>query len=314
MPIQNDAKSTLFRILKHIPKNRFGIWILQHLPSPPNGKIPDHYHSRWVRIPRSASHGAVRALVVAPKSIPAPLPLVVHFHGGGHILGDPESSSLAQITNLGAAHDAVFVIPDYRLATDAPFPAGFDDCYDTLVWASENAAELGARPGDVIIGGESAGGGLTLYIALRARDEGRVKIAFQFPIYPMADDRDASWTDIPAKDISWSPWLNRFSWSALLGKKRRGGPGVTGYEAPARADDFRGMPPTMTYIGTLDLFLNETRDIVARLRSAGVDVAYREFEDVYHGQEMIAPQSAAAPIIQAHYRDTFAAFVRKYWA
>lgn len=314
MPITQDAKSGGYRLLEMLPHNGIGVWIVHQLNKIASAKLPDGYVSEWVDIPRSSGKGKTRALVVGPKDRTEPLPLVVHYHGGGYVLGTPKGSSLGRVVNLIKAQDAVFVIPDYRLATQAPFPAGFDDCYDTLLWAAKNAASLGGRPDQIIIGGESAGGGITLAIALKARDEGRVNIAFQFPIYPMADDREKNWSPIAGEDLSWSVELNRYGWHKLLGASHSGGPDISPYAAPARAEDMAGLPPTMTYIGTLDLFLYETRDIVKRLQEAGVDVDYREFENVYHGQEGLAPDAASSLWINTHYRETFKAFVEKYRA
>ena len=314
MPISQDAKSGVLKILKALPQNGVGVWIAHQLNRLPNGKLPATYQSQWVKIPRSGGNGTIRTMVIGPADRSKPLPVVVHFHGGGHVLGTPQGSSLDRVVNLIQAQDAIFVIPDYQLATQAPFPAGFDDCYDALLWAVQNAASIGGRPDQIAIGGESAGGGLTLSIALRVRDEGKVNIAFQFPIYPMADDREENWTPIPEEDLSWPVELNRIGWNKLLGPGRRGSAGVSGYEAPARASNLSDLPPTFTFIGRLDLFLNETRTIVERLQQAGVHVDYREFENVYHGQETMAPKSANAHWINAHYRETFAKFVQQFRA
>lgn len=314
MPIAEDTRTGLFKFMKALPHNAFGVWIIRQLSKAPSAKLPDRYVSEWIEIPRPTNKGSIHTMVVAPKERDGPLPLVVHYHGGGHLFGTPQGSSLDRVVNFIAAQDAIFVIPDYTLASDAPFPAGFDDCYETLLWAAQNAERLGGRADQIIIGGESAGGGITLSVALKARDEGRVNIAFQFPIYPMCDDRSENWTKLPPGDVSWSRKLNVIGWDKLLGPGRRGAGNVTGYEAPARAKDLSGLPPTFSYIGTLDLFLDENREMFRRMKAAGVKVDYTEFEDVYHGQENFAPEHATSLRIKAHYRDTFKAFVEKYSA
>ena len=81
------------------------------------------------------------------------------------------------------------VAPDYRKSLEAPYPAGFNDCYDTLLWMKENAEQLGISTDSFMIAGHSAGGGLTTAVTLKARDTQDVKIAFHIPIYPMMDHR-----------------------------------------------------------------------------------------------------------------------------
>ena len=75
----------------------------------------------------------------------------------------------------------VVVAPDYRDLYRTL--AGFNDCYETLLWATNNAEQLGARCDRVMVAGHSAGGGLTAAVTLKARDSGTADIAFQMPIY-----------------------------------------------------------------------------------------------------------------------------------
>ena len=86
----------------------------------------------------------------------------------------------------------IIVAPDYRKAVKSPYPAAFNDCYDTLLWIRDNAASLGGRTDGFIVSGHSAGGGLAAAVSLKATDTGEVKIAFQMPLYPMIDDRQTA--------------------------------------------------------------------------------------------------------------------------
>ena len=87
-------------------------------------------------------------------------------------MGVPEGSS-ELIRRFIETRPCVVVAPDYRKAKSRPYPGGFQDCYDALIWTRDNAQTLGCTD-KFIIGGHSAGGGLTAAVALKARDSGDV--------------------------------------------------------------------------------------------------------------------------------------------
>ncbi|KAM3465645.1 hypothetical protein MY5147_009236 [Beauveria neobassiana] len=107
-----------------------------------------------------------------PAMPPTPgLPLVVHYHGGGYILGDLNTSS-PFCQAVVRDHGAVVIDVDYRLAPEHPFPTGKNDAWDALVWISKNYAVLGADPSlGFLVAGLSAGGNIAASMALVARDE-----------------------------------------------------------------------------------------------------------------------------------------------
>ncbi|MFI6779307.1 MULTISPECIES: alpha/beta hydrolase [Nocardia] len=82
---------------------------------------------------------------------------ILDVHGGAYTTGDLDTN---HVNNLGLARDlgVVVVAVDYRLAPEAPFPAGLDDCYAALCWMAAHTGELGVDPSRIAIRGESAGG------------------------------------------------------------------------------------------------------------------------------------------------------------
>ena len=119
-----------------------------------------------------------------------PLPVLLHFHGGGYVVGSPERKGAAhrmQAVELGCAIYSV----DYRLAPETPFPGGVEDGYAVLRWLTDHSAELKIDRHRVGVIGESAGGGLAASLALLVRDRGEFSIAFQHLLSPMLDDRTA---------------------------------------------------------------------------------------------------------------------------
>jgi len=124
----------------------------------------------------------VRIYNPAPNDI---LPVLLHFHGGGHMCGslelyDPISRKLA------LAAQAIVICVDYRLAPEHPYPAGLDDCqqllldYKTLLFDMKHSDEL-------FIAGDSAGGALCTSLVMNNQHNKSVKISKQILIYPSVD-------------------------------------------------------------------------------------------------------------------------------
>ena len=143
---------------------------------------------RRVRIPTES--GSISALILSPKNGAKKATGILWIHGGGYIAGMKEMVHMSRAVDLVKNYGAVVVSPGYRLAFRAPYPAAADDCYAALRYLKENASALGVRNDQIMVGGESAGGGLCAAICIRARDTGEVNVAFQMPLYPMLDDRD----------------------------------------------------------------------------------------------------------------------------
>jgi acetyl esterase/lipase len=227
-------------------------------------------------------------------------------------MGVPEGS--AELIKLFIqTRPCIVVAPDYRKAHQKPFPGGFQDCYDAMIWARDNADALGCSD-KIMIGGHSAGGGLTAAVALKARDTSDVEVAFQMPFYPMIDDTQP--TD-PQRDIDppvWDTALNAIGWGAYLRDVRGRGETPSAYAAPARAESFAGLPPTITYVGDKDPFYWETQAYVEDLRTAGIHVAHTVYEGCYHAFEYIGEGGAIGARARAFTFENFGLFYDRYVA
>ena len=262
-----------------------------------------------VNIASSLDDYSIRTRIYRPLNASGPLPCLVYFHGGGYIMGVPEGS--AELIKLFIQTRAcVVVAPDYRKAHQKPFPGGFQDCYDAMIWARNNADALGCSD-KIIIGGHSAGGGLTA-VALKARDTAHVDIAFQMPFYPMIDDTQPSDPRRAIDPPEWDTALNAMGWGAYLRDVRARDEVPSPYAAPARAASFAGLPPTITYVGDKDPFYWETLTYVAELRQAGVDVADTVYEGCYHAFEYIGEGGAIGAQARAFTFENFALFYDRY--
>ena len=135
----------------------------------------------------------IKILIFRPttaKKALAQTPGVLWIHGGGYATGMAEMAYFSRPLALVKKYGAVVVCVSYRLSIESPYPAALEDCHSALCWLKEHAAELGINDSQIMVGGESAGGGLTAALCMYARDKGSVNIAYQMPLYPMLDDRD----------------------------------------------------------------------------------------------------------------------------
>ena len=264
-----------------------------------------------VHIPSSDGRWQIRARVYKPLQQEDTLPLLLYFHGGGYILGNPEMSA-ELIERFINTRPCIVVAPDYRKAYTEPYPAGFNDCYETTLWANDNAVQLGARADAVMVAGHSAGGGLAAAVTLKARDTGDVNIAFQMPIYPMIDDeqpQDAERNiDVPV----WNTLTNRIGWQAYLAALEQSGSAIPTYAAAARNSDYAELPPTITFVGTLEPFYRETQAYVRSLRDAGIEVRYAEFEDCFHAFDVIAQGTEIGAVALNFTFDSYAEFYDRF--
>ena len=181
----------------------------------------------------------IPALVLSPEELSAPATGVLWIHGGGYISGMKEMVYISRAVELVKSFGAVVVSPGYRLAPFSPYPAAIDDCYAALLYMKEHAAELWVREDQLMVGGESAGGGLCAAVCIKARDTGEVNVAFQMPLYPMLDDRDTE-TSRDNHGRVWNTWKNHFGWRCYLrGTDRETLPP---YAAPSSAPASRSTP------------------------------------------------------------------------
>ena len=221
------------------------------------------------------------------------LPGIYHIHGGGYVMG--KVADLEPILRqLASDLSCVVVSVEYRLAPETTYPGPIEDCYAGLAWLFANAEATGVDAGRIGVMGESAGGGYAAALSLLARDRGLPALAFQCLTYPMLDDRTCTRDVHPyTGEFVWTAAHNRFGWEAMLGHEP-GGPDVSAYAAPARADDLSGLPPAYIATGALDLFVDENLDYARRLIRAGVPTELHVYPGACHAFDAVPGSPLAA--------------------
>jgi acetyl esterase len=225
--------------------------------------------------------GPIRARHYTPVNTRGTEPLLVFFHGGGFVLGDLDThDGLCRLICRDAGVHVLSI--DYRLAPEHKAPAGVEDCYAAYRWALEHAAELGADPARVAVGGDSAGGNLAAVVSLQARNDGVQLPALQLLIYPVTylDSETRSKTlfaegfFLTKADMDW--FRNQYLDGAPIDVAD---PRVS----PLLVEDLSGLPPALLLTGGFDPLRDEGNQYAERLAAAGVTVDHRQYGSLVHG-------------------------------
>jgi epsilon-lactone hydrolase len=228
--------------------------------------------------------GGVKAFILSPKVIPAVNQnrLLVHVHGGGYVY-NPGEAGTGEATLMAAYGGFKVISFDYRMPPDHPYPAAMDDAM--AVWK----AALGLQnPRNMAIFGTSTGGGMTLAMILRAKQEG-------LPL-PAAIAPGTPWSDLTETGDTYktNEWLDNVlvSYNGYLSRAAKLYANGRNLKDPMISPiygDFTGFPPAILTSGTRDLFLSLTVLTHRKLRRAGVEAELQVFEGMSHAQYNFDP-------------------------
>jgi acetyl esterase len=201
---------------------------------------------------------------------------VLWIHGGGWVICDLDThDAVCRLLALSSGCRVVAV--NYRRAPEHPFPAPLEDCWDAL---RAVAAENPDAP--LIVAGDSAGGNMSAACALRARDRGGPELALQVLVCPVVDHdmttlsyrERGSGPDLflTAKDMEWF-------WNCYVPD-----PAARSVNdaSPLRAASLAKLPPAIVITAEYDPLRDEGIAYAERLRTAGVPVTHRHYEDMFH--------------------------------
>jgi acetyl esterase len=219
--------------------------------------------------------GPIPARVYTRPDVEPGAPAILFIHGGGFIDGGVDFCDNVQ-RGLAARTGYVVVGLFYRLAPEHPFPAGLEDCQDVLRWMAESRpADL--DPSRIAVGGESAGGNLTVALALSTRDTHGPAISHLSIYYPF--------TDATLQSSDWET-------TDMPGVGRAAGEFMVKVYAPKDADnplvsvlhaDLAGLPPSTVITCGHDPLRSDGVWLAAALKAAGVPTLHTHYDDMPHG-------------------------------
>lgn len=210
------------------------------------------------RPPVETTLGGRRTLRFIPEGLPRGH--VLHLHGGGYRLGCPEiEGPFAE--RIAAACGVEVVCPEYRLAPEHPFPAGFNDAWAALAALRD---EIGDAP--LIVSGDSAGGGLAAAVALRAAKAGAPRVDGVMLMSAWLDLTVSA--DAFARNAASDPMFSRQSAQAAAGLYLQGADPLHPLASPVLAP-LAGFPPTLISVGTGEVLADDAIAFHDRLRAAG---------------------------------------------
>jgi epsilon-lactone hydrolase len=239
------------------------------VPPPPRGS----------RIENMQIAGVPAAMINVRESRPDHT--VLFLHGGAYTIGSFRNYGHFTWRIARAARARVLAI-DYRLSPEHPFPAALEDATDAYRWLLER----GSEPERTIIMGDSAGGGLTLAMLLKLRDEG---------------------APLPAAAVAMSPWTDLAVTGASLHTNAVRDPMVVASEVPRFAQmylgdtdprnpyasplyaDPRGLPPTLIQAGEDEVLVDDATRMAQKMKDAGCDVELEVWAGMPHVFQLLVP-------------------------
>ncbi|KAJ4372376.1 hypothetical protein N0V83_004150 [Neocucurbitaria cava] len=279
------------------------------------GPVPPSIEESEIQIPIPNSSWTSRALLTRPppSSSTTPGPLIVLYHGGGFVLGQPEGV-LVYARAFTLLFNATVICASYRLAPE--FPIGANDAYDILTWCATNATTtLRADPSKgFIVGGNSAGANFAAVLARRSVEEGLTpRLTGQWLSYPLMAHHDATREGVEGLveqvgkykelwGVSWemnrdAPLIDAEAAKTLFScyepdlKSPRYNPLVRG---EPREFDVARFPKALVQVAGLDIMRDDGIVYAYALEDAGVEVRLLAYKGVPHAFPAFFPTLQAS--------------------
>jgi acetyl esterase/lipase len=226
--------------------------------------------------------GEVAVRIVRPQGASGALPVILHLHGGGWVVGNRHTHDRL-VRELATGAGAAVVFPEYSLSPEARYPVAIEESHAVLGWVGEHGNRRRLDPSRIAIAGDSAGGTLCASLTLLARRRSGPRVAAQVLFYPVTD---AGFDTGSYREFATGYHLRRdvmqWYWDQYTVSDAQRAE-ITASPLRASLDDLAGLPPALVITAEADVLRDEGEAYANRLRQAGVPVVATRYQGTIHG-------------------------------
>ena len=201
--------------------------------------------------------------------------IFMFIHGGGYYRGSIDATR-ATVARISAEAKVRCLSIEYRLAPEHPFPAAIDDTYTAYNWLIKE----GLKPKNIIVSGQSAGGGLCLALLLKIRENNGFQPRGAVALSPWTDLSQSGKTMITNANID--PVISKQYLDRMANLYLSKTPNISPLASPLYGD-LSGLPPLLVQVGSAETLLDDSKRFVERAKEAKVDVQIEVWQDMFHG-------------------------------
>lgn len=217
--------------------------------------------------------------IYTPEGASGPLPVILYIHGGGWVIADIDTYEASAMA-LAKKANAIVASVEYRHAPENKFPAAHEDVNAAYRWVLDNAGSFSGDAGRIALAGESAGGNMAVNVAIAARDQKLQMPVAVVAVYPVAGtntntpsyQKNAQAMPLSKAAMEWF-FNNTVSKPEDMQDPR--------FDLVGHAD-LKGLPPTLVITDEIDPLMSEGKQLADKLKQAGVDTTYENFDGVAH--------------------------------
>lgn len=217
--------------------------------------------------------------------------VVLQLHGGGYVGAMRNAYRNFAVAYSEAGGGIPVLTIDYRVAPENPYPAALEDAFEAYRWLLEQEYE----PKQIVLAGDSAGGGLALALCMYVRDKGMEVPGGIVAMSP--------WTDLTSSGES---YVTNYEKDPLFGKTKESliyNRDYVGMEDPKSPyispafGDFKEFPPMLIQVGSYEMLLSDSQMVAKAAKQQGVKVRLSTYEGMFHVFQMgmqLMPESKEA--------------------
>ena len=228
------------------------------------------------------------------------LPVIVYYHGGGWVIADIDTYEASAMA-LARKANAIVASVEYRRAPENKFPAAHEDAFAAYKWVQGNAGQFGGDPARLAVAGESAGGNMAANVAIMARDQNVQQPLHMLLIYPVAGTD----TNTPSYVLNQNAMplsKGAIAWflDKTLAKPEDAKSPMLNLTTTA---NLRGLPSATVITASIDPLMSDGKMLAEKLKAAGVETTYKNYEGVTHeffGMGAVVADAAAAEDLAGH--------------